>query len=208
MKLLIGSGILCLAVLAFVLTRQAPAAPQLAVPGQPLDDAVRFTVKETSPAGATERTFEAEFRGNGDLARFGFAFVPKPIPESGPAAFTTGTLSSRAGSQTSALIFALARAHEASSGTITLVRQATVPLDVAYFGDSLQMGPGGGTVIAGAFTTMPPGPWIVLKLFVPNDGEEPGELFLALNPEHGEGLFLVKDPEYWPLLELTLASVL
>jgi hypothetical protein len=207
-RLLVGGTVLLLAVFVLLARRRGSPAPQLALPGEPLDDAVPLAVRETSLAGATERTFEAEYRGGGEVARFGFSFVPKPVPADGPAAFTTGRVSSRAGSHTSGLMFALAQAHGARAGKVNASRRSALDVDVGFFGDKLHRGAGAGSVIAGAFSSEPLGSWIVVKLFVPTDGDEPGELFLALNPEHGEGLFLVKDPEYWGLLENPLWSVL
>jgi hypothetical protein len=207
-RLLVGGGFLLLAVLALFAVRREASALPLAMPGAPLDDAVPLTIHETTLSGAAERTFELEYHGGGEVARFGFSFTPKPVPPDGPAAFTTGRLLSRPGSQTSAVLFALSHVHGARSGSINTSRRSALDVDVGYFGDELHKGADTGTIIAGAFGSKPLGTWTVLKLFVPTDGDEPGELFLALDPEHGAGFFLVKDPECWPLLEGPLWSVL
>jgi hypothetical protein len=169
---------------------------------------VILAVRETTQPGVAERAFELEYHGGGKVARFGFSFLPKLVPADAPAAFTTGKLTSRPGSESSTLMAALAQAHEARAGKVNQSRRSALDVDVGYFGDKLHKGAGAGTIIAGAFNSLPPGSWIVVKLFVPTDQDEPGELFLGLNPQQGEGLFLVKDPEYWGLLEGPLGSVL
>jgi hypothetical protein len=63
--------------------------------------------------------------------------------------------------------------------------------DVSFMGSHLTRG-SGPDVLAGSFTSRPPGDWIVGKVFFA-DGE--GEVFLAVNPVLRRGEFLAKDPE-------------
>src|SRR5262245_31368 len=122
------AGALAAALLALVwfTARHDTATPHLARPGDPLTDAVPLIVRETSTPAADQRTFEAEFRGGGEVARFGFSFTPKAVSAASPGVLTTGALISRPGSHTSALLFALAGAHGARAGTIGRTRQESL----------------------------------------------------------------------------------
>jgi len=75
---------------------------------------------------------------------------------------------------------------------------------MAFIGSRLTRGMGP-DMIAGSFTSSPPGHWIVGKVFFA-DGE--GEVFLAVNPAERRGEFLGKDPEFSEAVVRELGRVL
>jgi hypothetical protein len=196
--------ILVLGVIVVLLRRSAPSKPRTLafdpIPGITLS---ALEITNTGP----ERSFNIEYTGGADTPRFAFRYNPKAPPNDSPFVITRGALSSRAGSRPATLLRALAQAHGAVPEVHTVTRVDRLEVDVALLGEHLTRGRGN-HVIAGEFTDDSPGPWIVTKLFVPSSGEEPAEIFLALNPDERRAEFLVKDTEYWPLLARSLASVL
>jgi len=183
-------------------------------PGAPPSqgDRVEFRETERRPSESM-RIFEAEYAANGATARFALGFR---APKSGATdmAVVKAAILSRPGSDARSLLAALARLHGGSLVRSTARRLPRIDITAAVLGQSLSPG-AGADVIAGGFSTKPPGDWLVLKLFLDTpDGAttekigEPAEIFVALNPSAGRGWFLAKDPEYWPELNRVLATVL
>jgi len=191
--------------------RTIGAAPPVA--GRSLPDGhVEFRIIETRGSDSLWM-FEAEYSRSGAAARFAIAF--KPIPASAQEiSFQKLALIARPGSNATTLLRALADIH---GGTVSQKATRRLPrLDVVagFLGQALGHDTRRPTV-AGEFSSKPAGPWLVFKLFLDTpDGAtteqigEPAELYLALDRAGGRGMFVVKDPEYWPELNRVLASVL
>ena len=189
--------------------RRSPAATPTAPPFV-LIPGIRLTVTEVLDRSGLTRHFELVHAADGDTARFRFSYEPKVPDRGSPFTISHGTIASVPGSQPGALLAALAEAHGGDPMlAVSDRRVAQVALDVGLLGQQLQRR-AGNHVIAGEFTDDDIGPWIVTKLFIPGRtaDDEPGEIFLAMNTATGEAEFVVKDPEYWPLLAPRLAEIL
>jgi len=134
-----------------------------------------------------------------------------PSANDGSFAVTRGTFASVSGSRAEPLLHALAVMHgSAPVVPKSMRRTGELAVDVGILGVGLTPGVSPRSAIAGAFSSTQPGPWTVLKLFFPSIDAAVGqpELYLALNEAAGEAQFLWKNPDYWPTLSSTLASVL
>ena len=79
-----------------------------------------------------------------------------------------------------------------------------MPFQTAIFGIDLTHGRGT-RMLASEFTSDRPGPWILVKLFLPAEG---AEIYVALNSAERRGLFMTRYEDSWPDLEPLLESVL
>jgi hypothetical protein len=173
-------------------------------------DAVRMHLQTSASDTPSRRQFVLSYGKGADTTRFLFTFVPKRVEADSSFALTIGALAPYAGSRAVPLIEALAAMHGMPPARpVDDRRRGNVAVDVGILGVGLSLGVTRQSAIAGAFTHSSPGPWTVLKLFLPSLDEDVGqpEIFLALNEDAGEARFLLKDSAYWPTLAPTLAGV-
>ena len=180
------------------------SGPGIVMPGENPDALVEFSATERPSADASLRTWEARFVGRSGTAHFDIVVEVRAAPAAEAFSSTRGSFRARDDSRPGDLLRALARAHHGSRRAKATGRVRAVSFEAALLGLALsrRRGP---DVVAGEFTSNPPGPWIVAKIFLP---PEDAEIFVALNTSAGVGLFVPKDDEYWPDLEPVLASVL
>lgn len=184
----------------------------LAMPGDHPEAIVEFQIVEMKPArreGVSMRVWDATYPSISGTAHFEIAIELRDPMHGEQFASTRGVLTAREDSRPEALLSALARAHSASRslraiGAPSKTRAREVELVTSILGMGVTRGPGS-YVLAGEFTTDKPGPWIVVKLFLP---AEDAEIYVALDPSAGKGLFMTRDEECWPDLEPLLESVL
>jgi hypothetical protein len=174
------------------------------MPGEDPSALVEFAVIEMPSSDTEVRSWEASFPGRSGTAHFEIIMEVRAPQSSEEFAFTRGSFRASEGSKADDLLLALARAHHSSRHEKGAPRVGAVNFVTALMGRELSRGRGS-DVIAGEFTSNPKGPWIVAKIFLPPDD---AEIFVALNPSAGMGLFVPKDDEYWRDLEPVLASVL
>ncbi|HTE19576.1 MAG TPA: hypothetical protein VK689_14505, partial [Armatimonadota bacterium] len=155
--------------------------------------------------GGNLREWLATHEKNGKTARFRIrlAMVDEPKGDL-PIAFTRGTFLPETGSESTALLADLATALGASSTHEPAAKKTKLEFTAAILGRHQSKG-AGKDIQAGGFTSEPPGPWIVTKVFL-NDGES--EVYLNIDLEHGVGEFAVKDTEYGDGVLKELARVL
>jgi hypothetical protein len=152
---------------------------RLEIEPKPVGDSNRrvWTARYRSPLGATE--FEIELR------------VAEPVT---PSPFAHGAVIFRrsVGSTPGTMLSDLSRCL--GLGAVPAARSPVDELrcDMSFMGSRLTRG-AGPDMVAGSFTSSPPGDWIVGKVFFA-DGD--GEVFLAVNPAERRGEFLAKDPEF------------
>jgi len=99
------------------------------------------------------------------------------------------------------LLANLRRALQASQVPSHSLRIAELPFSVVVFGEKMSRN------ADGSYSAKPPGNWIVIKIFLPKDGDQ-GQVFLNLNPKEGKGEFSLKDSDYGDYLLTELAKVL
>jgi hypothetical protein len=174
------------------------------MPGDDPAALVEFAIVEASAPDVAARRWEARFAGPSGTARFDIDLELRAPESRAEFAFTRGSFRARDGSKAEDLLSALAQAHHVARLAARTPRVAAVSFVTAILGRELSRGRGT-DVLAGEFTSNPKGPWIVAKLFLP---PEDAEIFVAVNPSAGVGLFVPKDDEYWRDLEPVLASVL
>ena len=185
-----------------------PALPRL-LPRSQGSPVVGFAVIETPVVRPGDRAFELIYVRDARPTRVRLSYRSVPVPADPPFASTSVTLAHQDSSDARPLLEALARAHGASLDAAPVAPVKQLVLEAALFGETLAPRADGGSVVAGAFTRDVAEPWIVLKLFLPaSANDEAGELFVALNPSEHKGVFLVKDPASWPMIERAFMSVL
>ena len=97
----------------------------------------------------------------------------------------------------------LARALGVKAIQLADRRVAKLSFDVAILGTNLSRSAGGR--VAGAFNSVPPGPWISTKIFLAGGA---AEIYLNLNPADGLAEFAIKDPESGDTILRELSRVL
>ena len=194
-----------------LLRAQTSGDAKVASPLEHSDDAVRVKLQVLDESTRLMRRYVLVYGSRADTTRVAFAFAPTPLANDGSFAVTRGTFASVNGSHAEPLLHALAVMH----GSAPVVPKSTrrtgeLAVDVGILGVGLTLGVSSESAIAGSFSSTQPGPWTVLKLFFPSIDAAVGqpELYLALNEAAGEAQFLWKNPDYWPTLSPTLASVL
>ena len=138
------------------------------------------------------------------ICQFEVMIEPARPADGAPFYFSKAALIRRPASDCTAFLKRLAT-HLAFTGE--LPRPAPVDrLDtsIAILGTNQSRLPDNG-VIAGGFSSTPPGHWTASKLFLA-DGE--GEVFLNINAPAGIGEFSIKDEEYATVVVTELARIL
>ena len=190
----------------------APSSSQ--VRGSPTtasEDTVVLCIAKTSDESEGVRCFELIYADESGSTRFALELGATSSGDESPFSMGDGALLRRAGSDPAPLLCALARLHgepwrqrRAKANLDRLELTAAVLATNASVTTSMRS-------IAGRYAKDPPGPWLVLKLFIPTSPEEDadqGEIFLALDERDGTAEFSVKDGEEWPEVARGLMSVL
>jgi hypothetical protein len=154
-------------------------------------DILRFDIEPTTPIDTTRQVWTARYVSPSGIDEFEIELqIAEPVA---PKPFAHGAVifRRRANSTRGTILADLSRCLG-----LRTVPTAGAPLnelrcDMSFMGSRLTRG-AGPDMVAGSFTTLPPGDWIVGKVFFA-DGE--GEVFLAVNPVERRGEFLSKDPE-------------
>jgi hypothetical protein len=220
----VGIGIGLIAVVAIFLASRPIEKPRkplprldiatgVNVPEHAPDTIVEFQIVELKPSqrdGMTPmRVWEATYPSASGAAHFEIAMELREVKSDEQFASMRGVLTAREDSRPDGLLSALARAHRTSRlvrapGASAKPRAREVPFETAIFGTALTRGHGKRT-LASEFTSDTPGPWILVKIFLPAEG---ADIYVALNPSAGKGLFMSRHDENWPDLEPILESVL
>src|SRR5262249_12842937 len=139
----------------------------------------------------------------GRIARFRLQFKQGHTVDDEPIPIATGEGKFLVvpSSDNSALLADLRKALQATKVPSPSSRMAELPFSAVIFGDKMSRN------ADGSYSAKPPGNWIVIKIFLPKDGDE-GQVFLNLNPNEGKGEFSLKDPDYGDYLLTELAKVL
>jgi hypothetical protein len=129
--------------------------------------------------------------------------LPNPKPNQ-PFSFGKALIRRVEGSESGELLSALAAAHKRHLLKLNSVNQNTMEVPIAVLGTKLSRGQGT-DVLAGEFTSNPPGTWIATKLSLA-DGE--AEVYLNINPTDAVAEFSPKDDEYGDRVVQELSKVL
>jgi hypothetical protein len=162
---------------------------------------VMFDIKLSSQAGSSP-LYDCSYQARGKIARFRLEFKQNG-PKAGdiPIAFAGGKFIAVKGSDNSALLEDLKSALDARQIPMNSTRIAELPFDAAILGEKQSR------TSTGAYSANPPGDWVLVKLFLPKDGDE-GAVYLNLNPILGKGEFSIKDSDYGDYLLKEFAKVL
>lgn len=184
-------------------------------------NSVYFKVQELSRRKVKEGeevTWLATHESSTGLARFQIILILRAPSGDSPFVFSKGAFVKEPDSQPSEFLRQLAKALEAKSIKARKSRTGRLDFTVAVLGqnlsrepranltdrlDHLSRGPGA-NVLAGAFTSEPPGDWVATKVFVA-DGA--GEFFLNLNSKDAKGEISIKDPDYGEIVLRELSRV-
>jgi hypothetical protein len=156
---------------------------------------------ERLPPGTDGTTAYRAFTGADQRCEFVVRLRQSTSAQTASIEFASASIERRGATDCTQFLRALAP-ELGFSGPLPAIRPTqSISLEAALLGthQSRSHGPGGG------FSSTPPGPWLLLKLFF-NDDE--GEVFLNLNPEDGIGEFALKDQEYATVVVTELAKVL
>jgi hypothetical protein len=192
----IGIVFAILTVVVFLVALRIKRAGRIPARLRPLDgsDTLPFAITPIEPAGPAARAWRATYAKDGATGEFGLHLdIAEPTDQS-PFAEGTVTLSRARDANGALLLRDFARALGLQNVPAAGTPVNTLTCSATFMGSHLTRGDGP-DVIAGAFTTSPPGEWVVAKLFF-SDGQ--GEVFLAVNPATARGEFLAKDPELSP----------
>jgi hypothetical protein len=199
--------------------RRSPPLPRLDiatgvnVPEHAPETIVEFQIVELKPSQrdfmTPMRVWDATYPSVFGAAHFEIAMELREVKPDEQFTSTSGVLTARDDSRPDGLLSALARAHHASRslralGESSKSRTREVPFQTVIFGTALTRGHGHRT-LASEFTSDRPGPWILVKLYLPAEG---ADIYVALNPSTGKGLFITRYDQNWPDLEPILESVL
>ena len=165
------------------------------IPGSPRpddeSDVLAFDIVATTAVEGRSHAWRARYGATPGEAEFEIHILASEPVGGSPFAHGSVLIRRGSGSTAGAFVSDLARALGLSQVPSPNAPANEVECDASFMGSHLSRG-SGPDVIAGSFTTTPPGDWIVAKVFFA-DGD--GEVFLALNPVIGRGEFLLKDPE-------------
>ena len=162
-----------------------------------------LTPSTSSTEASGFRSYDCSYPAKGRIARFrlqfkqGHTIQDEPIP----VATGEGKFVAVPSSDNSALLADLRRALQASQVPSHSSRIAELPFSAVVFGEKMSRN------ADGSYSAKPPGNWIVIKIFLPKDGDQ-GQVFLNLNPNQGKGEFSLKDSDYGDYLLTELAKVL
>ena len=99
----------------------------------------------------------------------------------------------------------LAAIHGVPATYVNTAPVDSLPVSIAILGCDLSRGVAANDVVAGGFTSSPPGPWTSIKLFF---GDGSAELYLNINVKDSIAEFAVKDEANGPDLLPFLGSVI
>jgi hypothetical protein len=148
--------------------------------------------------------YDCRYEARGKIAKFRLEFRQDGPPKGKdpPIAAAEGKFIAVPGSENSVLMEDLSKALEATHPVLTGKRQAELAFDAVVLGENQSLSPNSG------YTNNPPGNWKLIKIFLPKDGDDEGEVFLNLNPVLGKGEFSIKDSDYGDYVVGELAKVL
>ncbi len=158
-----------------------------------------------APQGSSGfRTYQCTYQAGGKTARFQLQFRQKgPMSvDEFPVASAEGKFLAVAGSDSSVLLEDLKKALDAKHIPRKVSRIAELPFNAVILGEKQSRSP------SGEYASKPPGDWMAIKIFLPKDGENEGEVFLNMNPVLGKAEFSIKDSEYGDYLLAQFAKVL
>lgn len=157
----------------------------------------------TSQSSSGWHSYDCVYKAGGKTAEFRLEWKQKgamTADDAFPVASAEGRFVAVAGSDNEVLLTDLKKALDAKTIPVSQVKVAEVP-------SAVLMGQHQSRSSSDEFFTNPPGDWILLKLFLPKDGDD-GEVFLNLNPVLGKAEFSIKDSDYGDYLLKELAQVL
>ena len=155
-------------------------------------DILRLEIEPQSVSDTHRRVWTARYRSSSGATEFEIELeVAEPVA---PSPFAHGAVIFRriAGSTPGTMLSDLSRCLGLRTAPTAGSPVDELRCDMSFMGSRLTRGTGP-DMLAGSFTSSPPGDWIVGKVFF-SDGE--GEVYLAVNPVERRGEFLAKDPEY------------
>jgi hypothetical protein len=160
---------------------------------------VVFELKTTADNDAV-LSFDCTYAKKGKIARFGLDFSKGPESGDLHIASAHGRFRAVANSDNSVLLEDLQKALLAKKLPKVEKTVQVLSFDGAVLGQNQSRNDSG-------FHDKPRGDWILLKVFLPQGGDE-GEFFLNLNPIAGKGEFSIKDEDYGDYVLNELAKVL
>lgn len=171
------------------------------------ENSVSFKLQELGRRNVKEGeevTWQAIHESSAGTARFQIILILRPPSSDSPFVFSKGAFIRETDSHYSEFLRQIAKALEAKNIKTRKSRTGRLDFTIALLGQNLSRGARGNEILAGGFTSEPPGDWIATKVFVA-DGE--GEFFLNLNSKGGIGEISIKDPEYGNVVLRELSRV-
>jgi hypothetical protein len=171
----------------------------------PNADSVGFDIVPV-PGAHSASEWIATYQSEGKTAKFRIVLeAGKSMGDATPSGpdiqAGSGKFVAEQGSDSSVLLMDLKKALQAKRLPKKVKRAASLPFELASFGDKQSRFPDGG------FTGKPAGNWTPMKIFI-GEGERESEVFLNLNPVLGKGEFAIKDVDYGDSVLAALATVL
>jgi hypothetical protein len=154
-------------------------------------DILRFEIEPRSAVEPNRPVWMARYRSSSGAAEFEIELeIAEPVA---PSPFAHGAVVFRrvAASTPGTMLSDLSRCLGLRAVPTVGPSVDELRCDMSFMGSHLTRG-AGPDMLAGSFTSSPPGGWIVGKVFFADGG---GEIFLAVNPVERRGEFLAKDPE-------------
>jgi hypothetical protein len=147
--------------------------------------------------------YDCTYRAQGKTAKFRLQFKQGRLVSGDlPVTLGEGKFLAVSGSDNSVLLQDLKKALDAKTIPKTSRRVSELAFDAVVLGEHQSRNSSGG------YSTKPAGDWMTIKLFLPKDGNDEGEVFLNLNPLLGKGEFSLKDSDYGDYLLKEFAQVL
>jgi hypothetical protein len=189
----IFAGLTAVAVFVAALRYKARTDP-LRAGVRPLDqsDVLTFEIEPKSAIDTDRPVWAARYQSSSGATEFEIGLeIAEPVA---PSPFAHGAVSFRRspGSTPGTMLSDLSRCLGLRAVPAAGSPVGELRCDMSFMGSRLTRG-AGPEMVAGSFTSSPPGDWIVGKVFFA-DGD--GEVFLAVNPAERRGEFLAKDPEF------------
>lgn len=163
---------------------------------------VPFSIDHESKTAPTTFVWPATYSSGGHTAKFGIELT---IPASSDAESITvgkGRLLGVAGSDPATFLPALQKALEAKQIATASRHVEALPFTYAILGTKQTRGSDGG------FSSDPAGSWISMKVFLGSEEPDYGEVFLNIDPDHGQAEFSIKDSDYGDIVLRHLATIL
>jgi hypothetical protein len=164
---------------------------------------VAFQIEPEVKTAPNTFVWPATYSANGHTAKFKIELVlPSASKDKNQIALGEGSFLAVAGADPATFLPALQKALEAKSLPKSVHHVDTLPFTYAILGSDQTRDSYGG------FSSKPAGSWISMKIFLGSEEPDAGELFLNMDPSHGQAEFSIKDPDYGDIVLRHLATIL